>query len=181
MGKVDRSGQSTVLTGSQIRQVIDFARKPYCYVMAIAAYTGCRISESLSLRVENVQGNIITFTKTKTGKPRSVNIHPDLAEILQGELPTEGWLFPSNGARGGLGHLSRQAVDQHLRSVCLALELKGVSTHSFRRSALTTMKNGGIPLKDIAAISGHSSLNELSRYLEVSDQDKQRAIAALCY
>lgn len=181
MGKVNREGQAAILTSCQVKEIIEVARKPYGYVLAIAAYTGCRISEALALRVENVQNGVITFTKTKTGKPRSVGIHPHLAEILQdARLPKEGYLFPSNGGKA-LGHLTRQSVDQELRAICLGMELHGVSTHSFRRTALTTMKNGNIPLKDIAAISGHSSLNELSRYLDVTDQDKERAIAALCY
>ena len=181
MGKVSRKGQAAILAGSEIRQIIDLARPPYCYVIAIAAYTGCRISESLALQTQNLQNGIITFTKTKTGKPRSVGIHPDLAAILKAaNLPQDGYLFPSNGGKN-LGHLTRQGTDRELKSVCLDLGLKGVSTHSFRRSALTTMKCANIPLKDIAAISGHSSLDELSRYLDVTDADKDRAIAALCY
>ena len=102
------------------------------------------------------------------------------AILKEANLPKDGYLFPSNGGKA-LGHLTRQGTDRELKAVCAALDLKGVSTHSFRRSALTTMKCANIPLKDIAAISGHSSLDELSRYLEVSDHDKQLAIAALCY
>jgi hypothetical protein len=41
------------------------------------------------------------------------------------------------------------------------------------------MKNNNIPIKDIAGISGHRSLDELARYLEVSEEDKRDAIAVL--
>ncbi|WP_399313343.1 tyrosine-type recombinase/integrase [Trichocoleus sp. FACHB-262] len=45
----------------------------------------------------------------------------------------------------------------------------GVSTHSFRRTALTQMSSAGVPLRVIQEISGHRSLQALQRYLEVSE------------
>jgi len=180
-GKVSGKGQAAILTPDQVREVIELARMPYRVAIAIAAYTGCRMGEAIALRAENIQDGAIVFTKTKTGEVRTVGIHPRLAEILQdAQLPQAGYLFPSNGGKA-LGHITRQAVDKELRAVCEGLGIQGVGTHSFRRTALTTMKNGGIPVKDIAAISGHRSLDELARYLEVTEKDKARAIATLCY
>ncbi|MBD2093742.1 tyrosine-type recombinase/integrase [Trichocoleus sp. FACHB-591] len=49
------------------------------------------------------------------------------------------------------------------------LGLVGVSTHSFRRTALTQMSSAGMPLRVIQEISGHRSLQALQRYLEVSE------------
>ncbi|MHC5831432.1 MAG: tyrosine-type recombinase/integrase, partial [Nostoc sp.] len=52
-------------------------------------------------------------------------------------------------------------------------------THSFRRTALTQMSNAGIPLRVIQEISGHRNLEQLQRYLEVSDDQVLGAAAAL--
>ena len=55
----------------------------------------------------------------------------------------------------------------------------GVSTHSFRRTALTQMSNAGIPLRVIQEISGHRNLEQLQRYLEVRDEQVLGAAATL--
>ena len=65
---------------------------------------------------------------------------------------------------------------------CLILEtlgLKGVSIHRFRRTALTQIHNAGVPLRHIQEISGHRSLATLQRYLEVSSEQKERAISVI--
>lgn len=66
--------------------------------------------------------------------------------------------------------MTRAAADTILKSACQRVGLIGVSTHSFRRTALTRMHNAGVPLRVIQEISGHSSLETLQRYLEVTDQ-----------
>jgi len=144
MPKVNGKGQAAILTNKQIDQVIGLCRKPYSLIVAIAAYTGCRMGEALKLRAENLDlaAGVVTLTHTKTGKSREVILHPELVEILKAaELPTNGYLFPSKRKDG---HVTRQAVDKELREVCEALELKGVGTHSFRRSLATDLHGKGV-------------------------------------
>jgi len=57
--------------------------------------------------------------------------------------------------------------------------LEGVSSHSFRRSALSSASEAGVPLAALRSLSGHQSLATLQRYLEVSPTAKQQAAAAL--
>ena len=61
----------------------------------------------------------------------------------------------------------------------LSLGLEGVSTHSFRRTALTNMSNAGIGLRIIQEISGHRDLSQLQNYLEVAEAQVLGAIASL--
>lgn len=42
------------------------------------------------------------------------------------------------------------------------------------------MHNAGIPLRVIQEISGHSSLETLQRYLEVTDEQSVEAVNATC-
>jgi len=56
---------------------------------------------------------------------------------------------------------------------------EGVSTHSFRRTALTQMSNAGIPLRIIQEVSGHRNLEELQKYLEVRPEQVLGAVSAL--
>ena len=72
-------------------------------------------------------------------------------------------------------HLTRGAADKALRKVCAELGIIGASTHSWRRTSLTNANDAGVSLKALSAISGHSSLDMLSRYLQTSEKQKQAA------
>ena len=74
--------------------------------------------------------------------------------------------------------MSRRAFDQQLRKTASELGFGGITTHSFRGSFLTASSTNGVPLRALQAISGHSDLGVLSRYLEVRDQAMNDAVMA---
>jgi integrase/recombinase XerD len=178
MPKVNGKGQAAILSNEQIDLVIDLCKRPYDLVIAIASYTGCRVGEAIQIKAENLDlaAGVLTLTETKTRFTREVMLHPELIAILKAaRLPADGYLFPSKRRDG---HISRQSVDAELREVCEALELRGVGTHSFRRSLATNLHGKGVPLKTIASITGHRSLDALSRYLDVTPAQQKEAILA---
>jgi integrase/recombinase XerD len=101
----------------------------------------------------------------------------DLRRLLLEYYPLAGddYLFPGRSD----GHISEDSAARILRGACKQAGIIGVSTHSFRRTALTQMSNAGIPLRVIQEISGHRNLEQLQRYLEVSDEQVLGAAAAL--
>ena len=44
---------------------------------------------------------------------------------------------------------------------------------------LTQMHNAGIPLRHIQEISGHNDLGTLQRYLEVSPEQRKKAVSVI--
>lgn len=123
----------------------------------------------------------ITFRKANTkGKQetRQIPTSPQLRAYLENYRDQAGkqYLFPG---RHGRGHLNPRSADAILREACEQAGLEGVSTHSFRRSALTAMSSAGVPLRVIQQVSGHRSLQALQKYLEVSEQQVEGAIAVL--
>ncbi len=127
------------------------------------------------------------ITKKKMAT-RSIPMNPNLVkelnewkstwETLFGRVPDKSNLvFP--GHKNTTKHMTRQNVDHALRNACNKLDIRGVSTHSCRRSALTSMSDKGTPLRVIQKISGHSSLEMLQRYLDVKDEQKQAAVLAI--
>ena len=181
--KVDRNGQAAILTESELKELFGYASPKYRAVFGICLFTGCRISEALSLRGEDIVNGSILFRKENTkgkNKAREVAINPTLQGYLDGAgLPTTGYLFPSkNNPNKPMGS---QSADEMLNKYCDMLGIKGASTHSFRRTALTMMCNAGVPLSVIQNISGHASLDMLSRYLGVSSEQKKGAIAAITF
>lgn len=178
--KCDRNGQAKILTDSEITAIFSLFSERDRAVFAICLYCGCRISEALSIRSGDIAGGVITLRKNSTkGKrgTRSLPISPRLEKILNDYIdaiasPSE-FLFPG---RFGTKPLTTAYADLTLRQACLTLGIKGVSTHSFRRTALTRMHMAGVPLRTIQRISGHSSLAALAFYLEVSEENMREAV-----
>ena len=179
--KIDGNGQAKILNQNEIRLLFtEGLMTPRDRALfGVLLYCGCRVSEALALTTDDFRGGVVTLkkatTKGKTGT-RSIPLHPQLKEYLEAYHPKPGILFPG---RHGKGHMTRAAADLILKSACERLGLIGVSTHSFRRTALTNLHNNHVPMRVIQQISGHSSLQTLQRYLEVDPEQTLAAIATL--
>jgi integrase/recombinase XerD len=191
--KIDRHGRAKILAQEEIQLLfspeVTTSRDRALY--AVMLFTACRVSEAVTLRkrdVYDLKGRVrreILFRKGNTkGKlaTRSVPVIEDLRLKLQEYQPREDneWLFPGKelGPRVD-DHLHKDSAMWLLRQACQRIGLEGVSSHSFRRTALTQMSNAGIPLRVIQEVSGHRTLDELYKYLEVREDQVLGAVASL--
>ncbi|MUG96940.1 tyrosine-type recombinase/integrase [Scytonema sp. UIC 10036] len=180
--KVNGNGQGAILTPEELRLLFTegFTNPRDRALFGICLFTGCRVSEALALQTTDIKGGTITFRKSTTKgklKTRVVDIQPGLAAMLAEYQPKPGALFP--GMRGVTEHLTRFAADKILKDACTRVGLTGVSTHSFRRTALTQMSSAGVPLRHIQEISGHNDLGTLQRYLEVTPEQRKKAVSVI--
>lgn len=180
--KVSGNGQGKILTPEELRLLFTdgFTTCRDHALFGICLYTGCRVSEALALQTSDMKSGTITFRKSTTKgklKTRVVDIQAGLAEILAEYQPLAGALFP--GLRGVTERLTRFAADKILRDARKRVGLVGVSTHSFRRTALTMMSSAGVPLRHIQEISGHNDLGTLQRYLEVTPEQRKKAVSVI--
>ena len=189
--KVNRFGRAKILTSNEINLLFNegFTKPRDRALFGVCLYCAARINEACTL----LRGDVIGFkgvrdvlvirsynTKGKQ-ETREIQVHPQLKEYLTVHQRTDFWhnrphLFP---VRHGRNHINKTSADKILRDTCRKLEIEGVSTHSFRRTALTRMSDAGIPLRHIQAISGHRTLASLERYLGVTEAQKESAIATL--
>lgn len=188
--KVDGHGQAKILTPDEIGKLFNaFECDRDRALFGICLYTGCRISEACSMLTVDAYDAAgvrakLTLRKANTkGKQETRQI--PVNSVLRGYLEAyraraagKQHLFPG---RHGRRHINPKSADEILRETCDRLGLMGVSTHSFRRTALTQMSSAGVPLRVIQEISGHRSLQALQRYLEVSESQLEGAIAALIF
>ncbi len=185
--KVKGFGQAKVLSQGELERLFQwgFTNKRDLCLFSICLHTGCRISEALALTVADVRGGHITLRKIVTKgkkKTRTIPMNERLRAVLDGylkEYKPKSYLFPSHHNAKVPKSMTRAAADLILREACERVGLEGVSTHSFRRTALTQMHNAGVPLRVIQRISGHSSLATLQRYLEISDEQIVEAVAVI--
>ncbi len=191
--KIDRHGRAKILSPEEIQllfsQGVDSLRDKALF--AVMLYTACRVSEAVTLLKRDVydsRGKVrakITFRKGNTkGKlaTRAIPVIQELRIRLQAYQPRDDspWLFPGNPDHSrASSHLHRDSALWIVRVACQRTEIEGVSSHSFRRTALTSMSNAGIPLRVIQEISGHRTLDELYKYLEVKEEQVLGAVSSL--
>lgn len=192
--KINRHGRAKVLTIEEIELIFNegFIVKPVRdrALFAVCLYTACRIRECVTLEIEDVFDRnrrvrpelIIKKGKTK-GKlaTRTIPVVEDLRVKLKKYRPqldfeSERYLFPG---RYQDTYLHQDTASWLLREACKRVGIEGASTHSFRRTALTQMSNAGIPLRVIQEVSGHRTLDELYKYLEVRPEQVKGAVSTL--
>jgi len=192
--KINRHGQSGILTESdygKIRKQIKSQK--YKILLDLAWYTGERWGSLVKLQLEDIYNldrtprDYITFrARTRKASPdgkrrtRQVPVHPVLAQSLttsQSNINSV-WMFPD---RTGDKPITLRWADMILRTAVekAGLTAKGISTHSTRRTFITSLAKKGIGLATIKKITGHTDLKVLSRYIEISDDDVKNAIATL--
>lgn len=187
--KINRHGKAKILTQEEIQLLFNdgFLSERDRALFGICLYTACRINEACTLNTHDVydrrmcvRGEILFRRQNTKGKlaARAVPVIDELRVLLVKYQPhtSDGFLFPG---RHGKGHINPQSASVILRETCEFLEFEGVSTHSFRRSALTQMSNAGIPLRIIQEVSGHRNLEQLQRYLEVTPDQVKGAMSSL--
>ena len=189
--KIDGQGQAATLSPEELEKLLDNAPCERSRALfSVMIFTGSRISESLQLRWVAIQDSQLIFLKrtTKTKTTRSVLRHNRLIDELKayrefwankyGRVPSSrDYLFQG---RWGNEPLTRQWGHKCWHKAIKGAGLKaGTSTHSPRRSLATTMHSKGIGLKTIASFTGHTSTDQLCRYVDVGLKEKIKALEAL--
>jgi integrase/recombinase XerD len=186
--KVNRHGRAKILTQSEILQIFatGLTNDRDRALFAVCLFSACRIREAVTLQTTDiytpngkVRSQLIIRKANTKGKlaTRTIPVIEDLRQILNSYYLQAGevYLFPGRSD----GHISHDSAARILRIACKEVGILGVSTHSFRRTALTQMSNAGIPLRVIQELSGHRNLEQLQKYLEVSEEQVLGAVASL--
>lgn len=188
--KRNRHGRGKILSYSEIQLLFTEGLPDTFYrtLFATALYTAARVNEVCTLLTEDVfdkRGRVrshLTIRKSHTKRQlgtRTIPIIPDFRAFLAAYYPLAGdpYLFP--GRYDKRYHINPDSAARVLRKACALVGIEGVSTHSFRRTALTQMSDQNIPIRVIATYSGHRDLAQLNAYLEVKDEQVLGAAASL--
>lgn len=171
-------------------------RYPLAYrITLIALRSGLRLGEIMRLQWEDLDaatGQIVVRT-SKSGKPRYVPCHPDLAELFRA-MPRLGPYIVADDAprikhrsRGWhalqIGHGKPLSIFGKWRNdFNLALDLAGIRDfrfHDTRHSFASNLVQRGVSLQVVAELLGHSSLSMSQRYAHLSHESKAAAVALL--
>ena len=190
--------QSPVLTEKQVKRVLNSSKMTKYgdrnrLVMVLSYYVGLRSCEICSLTVGDVidgEGNvkeqvILKSHQTKGSKCNSIYfsgfVRDEISTYLSKysdlkERTTERLIQSQKG--GGFTSQTLQNLFKHLYK---SVGLDDCSSHSGRRTFITTLSERGISVRVIQELARHSDLGTTQRYIDVSVDKLKNAVESVCY
>ena len=161
----------------------DFSKKEWQGLRDVAIFTilygcGLRISEALSLNLDDINHNDFLKIKGKGNKERLVPLLPMIKEKIAAYLAACPYNIKSGealflGARGE--RLSPRIVQRTLEKIRAYLGLSdSLTPHALRHSFATHLLANGTDLRTIQELLGHASLSTTQRYTDVQIETLQK-------
>lgn len=156
-------------------------------LLAVLAYSGCRVGELVRLRVRDYKQSgehRILAVVGKGGKERTTPLHLEAVERLGewlavlGVGDSAGALFPAARSPRGMGRdgfrtepMTTRAVEKLVARYVAALGLDpAVTVHSLRVTALTTARERGADVIDLQDFAGHADPRTTLSYIRSRDR-----------
>lgn len=194
MGVVNRPKNNTehrvnYLTKTEINKLMRALDKNPNKVMALrnktavslALATGLRVSALLNMNVYDIdfENNFIKVIE-KRQKTREIYIGDNIKAMLQEWIDVRGEAFAdvNTAALFVSQKRDRWSVDsfsEMLEKACEVAGIKRITPHRLRASAACALAKAGVPVKAIAKQLGHSSTQVTMRYIDVFEEDSEKA------
>jgi integrase len=189
-------------TIDELRSILKVAGPEWESLIKFGLYTGQRLSDLASLTWSQIdlERDEIRLTTRKTGKSLLIPIAQPLREHLltlasgdNPKVPVHPRSFQILHSQGRVGTLSnqftdllvaaglRQSRDHQGRGIGRSGKRTGmdISFHSLRHTAVSLLKDAGIPDAVVMALVGHESTAMSHRYTHVGKVSLAKAAAAL--
>ena len=193
LGKKTMAKQAKTLTQQELRRVLDYiaTRKhaPRNKAMVITTFlSGMRVGEVASLRycdvvdeIGNIKNEIrLSPKQTKGNEARVVFVNERLRKELSSYAKvyrpkeTSRKLFYSQKASSD--GFSANTLTQFFHYLYQRCGISGASSHSGRRTFITTLANKGISVRVLASLAGHKNISTTQCYIDVNDEMKREAV-----
>jgi integrase/recombinase XerD len=186
--------QAKTLTPQEIKQVLgiialDKHAERNRAMFLLTTLGGLRVSEVAKLRYvdvvdeHSVVRNEIRLlaTQTKGGHERTVFVNERLqkelahyAKTLTRINPTEPFFYTQK--RKGF---TPNTLTQHFFWLYKKAGIHGASSHSGRRTFITTLASKGVGVRVLASLAGHANISTTQIYIDVNDDMKRQAVALI--
>lgn len=171
------SDEEQIRLGEVLAEALEEGTESVYVVSAILLliYTGCRLSEILTLRWDYVTSHHLELPDSKTGR-RRIPLPREAYDILM-DLPREsGNPFVILGGVEGAPLVNLQKPWRRIRS---RADLTDVRIHDLRHTYASVAVNNGIDPFMLKEIMGHKNLSTTLRYSHLADDAVQRAAGSV--
>jgi len=181
------------LTALELERVLAYidtqplaARNRAMLMMTVAA--GLRVSEVAGLTIGDVldsTGSVraeiyLSADRVKHGHARTIYLNTRLQQEIAIYIATKqhrDLSFPLfNSSRSPRRHFTPNTLAQHFHWLYKNAGVAGASSHSGRKTFLTSLASQGVSVFVLAALAGHKSISTTQRYITVNDEVKRRAV-----
>jgi integrase/recombinase XerD len=156
-------------------------------MVLMSIWAGMRVGEVAALRIGDVvsaDGSIrdqinLLAEQTKGNKGRVVMIGDRLRKELRAYVDSlkhvepDRPLFYSQRTKSGF---SANTLCQHFHAMYREAGLSGASSHSGRRTFITTLANKGVGVRVLMALAGHRNMSTTQRYIDLNDEMMKVAV-----
>ena len=186
--------QAKTLTPQEIKQVLgiislDKHAKRNRAMFLLTCWGGLRVGEVAALRYGDVMNENhqvrqeirLLAMQTKGGVERTVYVNERLQKELQAyakELTRVNLTDPFFYTQKRKG-FTANTLAQHFFWLYKRAGLNGASSHSGRRTFITTLAAKGVSVRVLAALAGHAAISTTQKYIDVNDDMKRQAVALI--
>ena len=173
-----RNRRLTVAENKRLLAAVDSHSNPmFSWIVRGALETGMRLSEIAGLRLSQVdlQRRVIRLDHTKNSSPRTVPLTAAATQVFQNAVnnpirPGETDLL-FFGEPGKDGVRRPYMFDKAWTQAKLDAGLVNFRFHDLRHEAVSRFVEAGLSDQEVAAISGHKSMQMLKRYTHLRAED----------
>ncbi len=184
--------QAKVLTTKELRRVLDhISTRPHAArnraILLLTHWAAMRIGEVAALRIEDILGKDGTVkseirldaAQTKGKHARTVYVSERLSKELASyakdrfqHAAATAPVFPTQKRTA----FSANSLCQTVNAIYDSAGLEGATSHSGRRSLITSLASKGVGVRVLAAIAGHRDIRVTQAYIDVNDTMMRAAV-----
>ncbi len=185
--------QARTLTPSDIEKLLAYIKtRPNAQrnrvMFLLTVWAGLRVSEVAGLKITDVRnpdGTIkseiyLEASRVKHGHAGVVYLNERLQRELEQYVNGKRWYEPDQSlfttqAKPRKG-FSANTMTQTFYYLYRGAGIYGGSSHSGRRTFITTLANKGVSVRLLASLVRHASISTTQRYIDVNDDMKRSAV-----
>ncbi len=184
--------QARTLNPKELRKALDHvATRPHAarnrMALLLTHWAGMRVGEVAALRWSDViaqDGSVkseirLRASQTKGQQARTVFLSDRLRKELAAYARSQGSQQQPDRAllrSQKRDSFSANTLAQTINTIYRKAGLDGASSHSGRRSFITTLAHKGVGVRVLASLAGHRSISTTQRYIDVNDDQKRAAV-----
>lgn len=150
-------------------------------VISLALATGLRVSAISNINIDDIDFENSTINVIeKRQKVRGISIGDNTKNMLRDWIEVRNEEFaevdsPALFISQKNTRLSGDAISDALTKYCNEAGIKRITPHKLRASAACALAKAGVPVKAIAKQLGHSNTQVTMRYIDVFEEDSEKA------